>query len=83
MQSTGHTDAQELQDVQLSLLMTLIYRVSFFRSALRVRKYSVIEIVIAGALNECSDVRRKSTCARAGVAGPHSIPFDRTPDHPT
>jgi hypothetical protein len=50
MQSTGHTDAHELQDVQLSLLITLRYRVSFFRSAFRVRKYSVIEIVIVARI---------------------------------
>lgn len=50
MQSTGHTVAQELQDVQLSLLITLRYRVSFFRSGSRVRKYSVMEIVIGSLL---------------------------------
>lgn len=50
MQSTGQTDAHELHDVQLSLLITFRYRVSFFRSAFRVRKYSVIEMVMIGVL---------------------------------
>jgi hypothetical protein len=46
MQSTGQTVAQDMQLVQLSLLMTLMYRVSFLRSSLRVWKYSSTEMVM-------------------------------------
>src|SRR5690606_21897733 len=66
MQSTGQTVAQDWQLVQESLLMTLRYRVSFFRSSLRVAKYSVTDMVIAGCRAEGADAKG----ARATIAGP-------------
>ncbi len=75
MQSTGQTVAQDWQLVHESLLMTLMYRVSFFRSSLRVWKYSVTRMVMTGG----SDGGR-----RPGPGAP--VPWDQkdtTPAHRT